>query len=369
MRLSRRVRIGLALGVTGWLVASAVPAWPITEEDVERACAQQDAALDALAEARARLDEATREWEELTIELDAVSTRERNLSSILEDQQGELAQLEEQVAEQAVELYMNGGDGMNQMVFTAASVDELVAGQEFLETITATGISSLDDLTALRAELERLRSELSLTRAELTAKTEEAANNAALLETAAEDHLASYEQLAGECKELYAAYQVEKARLEAEEAARRSGGSGGIGDAGTPGFICPMNPAAVSFIDSWGAPRSGGRSHQGTDVMAPYGQPVMAVNNGTAYLSTSSLGGISIWLSSDSGTAYYYAHLSGYAGGVGNGGRVETGQVIAYNGNTGNAAGGAPHVHFEIHPGGVRNGAVNPYPTLKRACG
>ena len=317
----------------------------------------------------ARLDEATTEWELLTIELDAVSTREQNLSAILEDHEGELAQLEQQVDEQAVELYMSGGAGMNQIVFTAGSVDELVTGQEFLETITAVDISSLDDLTALRAELERLRSELSLTRAELTTKTDEAANNAALLESAAEDHLARYEQLAGDCKELYAAYQAEKARREAEEAARRSGGSGGIGDAATPGFICPMNPAAVSFNDSWGAPRSGGRTHKGTDVMAPYGQPVMAVSNGTAYLSVSSLGGISIWLSSDIGTAYYYAHLSGYAGGVGNGGRVETGQVIGYNGNTGNAAGGAPHVHFEIHPGGVRNGAVNPYPTLKRACG
>ena len=103
--------------------------------------------------------------------------------------------------------------------------------------------------------------------------------------------------------------------------------------------------------------------------MAPYGQPVMAVSNGTAYLSVSSLGGISIWLQSDSGTAYYYAHLSGYAGGVGNGGRVGTGQVIGIQRQHRERRGGAPHVHFEIHPGGVRNGAVNPYPTLKRACG
>ena len=204
---------GWRSSVTGWLVASAAPAWPITEEDVERACAEQDAALDALVAARARLDEATREWEELTVELDAVSTREQSLSAILEDQQGELAQLEEQVAEQAVEMYMNGGAGMNQMVFTAGSVDELVTGQEFLETDHRGG-----HLLTRRPHRASGRAGEAAQRALADPGGVDYQDGGGgqqrgrCSRSAAADHLASYEQLAGECKELYAAYQAEKAR-------------------------------------------------------------------------------------------------------------------------------------------------------------
>ena len=65
------------------------------------------------------------------------------------------------------------------------------------------------------------------------------------------------------------------------------------------------------------------------------------------------------------GTEFFYAHLSGYA--VPTGIRVRAGQLVAYNGQTGNARYTAPHVHFEVHPGG--GAPVNPYPYLKRVCG
>ena len=119
------------------------------------------------------------------------------------------------------------------------------------------------------------------------------------------------------------------------------------------------------LIDSWGAPRSGGRSHQGTDVMAPHGARVFAFVNGVVSReSTSSNGGIQLYLQGDNGVEYFYAHLSGYA--VSTGARVRAGQLIAYNGQTGNAQYTAPHVHFEVHMSG---GAVNPYPHLKPVCG
>jgi murein DD-endopeptidase MepM/ murein hydrolase activator NlpD len=132
-------------------------------------------------------------------------------------------------------------------------------------------------------------------------------------------------------------------------------------------YACPMDPAITHFIDSWGFPRSGGRSHKGTDVMGPMGAEVYAFTSGTiSRHSNSRLGGISLYLRGDDGSTYFYTHLQGYApkGAVGT--RVEAGDHIAFNGDTGNARGGPPHIHFERAPGG--GAAVNPFPYLAAAC-
>jgi murein DD-endopeptidase MepM/ murein hydrolase activator NlpD len=138
-----------------------------------------------------------------------------------------------------------------------------------------------------------------------------------------------------------------------------SGGAGGI--------ACIL-ARPYSYVDSWGAARSGGRSHQGTDVMAPHGAEVYAYTAGVVSReSTSTNGGIQLYLQGNDGAEYFYAHLSRYA--VPTGTRVRAGQLIAYNGQTGNAQYTVPHVHFEVHPGGAGSAPVNPYPYVKRACG
>jgi murein DD-endopeptidase MepM/ murein hydrolase activator NlpD len=142
-----------------------------------------------------------------------------------------------------------------------------------------------------------------------------------------------------------------------------SGGGGG-GSVSASGKACILD-RPYSYVDSWGAARSGGRSHQGTDVMAPYGARVYAFVNGVVSRESSSTnGGIQLYLQGDNGVEYFYAHLSGYA--VSAGTRVRAGQLVAYNGQTGNARYTAPHVHFEVHIGGS---PVNPYPHLKPVCG
>lgn len=128
----------------------------------------------------------------------------------------------------------------------------------------------------------------------------------------------------------------------------------------TSGMACPV-PAA-SFTDTWGAPRSGGRSHQGTDMLAPKGSPVYAIVSGRVDTTSSSLGGISLYLAGDNGERYFYAHNS--ANVAADGQRVEAGQLIAQVGSTGNA-GGTNHVHFERE---VDGRAVNPYDLLRRVC-
>ena len=126
------------------------------------------------------------------------------------------------------------------------------------------------------------------------------------------------------------------------------------------GIVCPI-AGPRSFGDTWGAARSGGRSHEGVDMMSPLGTPLVAVESGYAQFKTTSLGGNSIWVNGASGTRYFYAHLSGWEG---SSREVSQGEVIGYVGHTGNTT--ANHLHFEVHPGG--GAAVNPYPYVRAVC-
>lgn len=147
--------------------------------------------------------------------------------------------------------------------------------------------------------------------------------------------------------------------------AAKSNKTGGAVQSGS--FVFPVD-GPHSYANTWGASRSGGRSHKGTDIMAPRGTPAVACVSGTVARTNprdTGLGGISIWLRGKSGTTYYYAHLDGLASGIRAGASVSAGRVIGWVGDTGNAAGGAYHLHFEIHPGG--GAAVNPYATLRAA--
>ncbi|MEX0592247.1 MAG: peptidoglycan DD-metalloendopeptidase family protein, partial [Nitriliruptoraceae bacterium] len=124
---------------------------------------------------------------------------------------------------------------------------------------------------------------------------------------------------------------------------------------------------AFRFRDTWGAPRSGGRRHRGTDVMAPHNHPVYSFTAGVVRRSSrSGLGGLGLYIRGDDGNVYFYAHLTSVASGIVPGRRVSAGELVAYNGSTGNASPSAPHVHFEIHPGG--GAAINPYQWLAAAC-
>jgi murein DD-endopeptidase MepM/ murein hydrolase activator NlpD len=124
---------------------------------------------------------------------------------------------------------------------------------------------------------------------------------------------------------------------------------------------CPVPNA--SFTDTWGAPRSGGRSHRGTDLLAPHGSPVYAVADGRVRTASSGAGGISLYLDADNGETYFYAHNQSNVARSGQ--RVEAGQLIARVGSSGNAPSGTPHVHFERQ---VDGRSVNPYGFLRSIC-
>ncbi|MDP8957823.1 MAG: LysM peptidoglycan-binding domain-containing M23 family metallopeptidase, partial [Actinomycetota bacterium] len=128
----------------------------------------------------------------------------------------------------------------------------------------------------------------------------------------------------------------------------------------TQALVCPV-PGATFFND-WGFVRPGGRFHEGNDLYAPHGTPVLANVSGLVEHLEGPTGGLQYRLYAGDGTTYVGTHLSGF----GAAGSVQAGEVIGYVGDSGNARGSRPHLHFEIIPPG--SDSINPYPFLEKAC-
>lgn len=129
--------------------------------------------------------------------------------------------------------------------------------------------------------------------------------------------------------------------------------------------------APTTLTNSFGEDR-GGRAHQGNDLFANEGSPLVAVDDGELRSGTDPLGGNIVNLYSTDNTRYYYAHLLSFANVAGESThappsprQVRTGDLVGFLGKTGNAAATPPHLHFEAHPN--RGVAVDPYPALAAA--
>jgi len=128
----------------------------------------------------------------------------------------------------------------------------------------------------------------------------------------------------------------------------------------SPGWLCPVQDAA--FFNDWGFPRSGGRFHEGNDLFAPLGTPIVSPVSGRLHQVVGDLGGYQFNLEGDDGHLYIGSHMDRFA----RDGSVQAGDVIGYVGDSGNARGSRPHLHFEIYAEGEN--PVNPYPTLAETC-
>jgi hypothetical protein len=136
------------------------------------------------------------------------------------------------------------------------------------------------------------------------------------------------------------------------------------------GYVFPVFGPS-SYGDSFGAPRGdvSGGWHHGDDIFAPLGAPLLAVADGTVFsVGPNRIGGNRLWLQDSAGNQYYYAHLSAYSPLAKDGQHVHAGDVLGFVGNTGDAAGGPYHLHFEVHPASLLflgyDGAVDPTPYL-----
>jgi hypothetical protein len=148
-----------------------------------------------------------------------------------------------------------------------------------------------------------------------------------------------------------------------------------------PRLIFPV-VGTVSYTDDFGQARAGG-PHQGNDILAARHAPAVAVEPGTVkFWTTSANAGCMLYLYGDSGTTYLYIHLNNdltarndnqgscvagtaYAPGLKSGAHVAAGQLVGYVGDSGDADGIHPHLHFELHPND--GAAVSPYRYLRKA--
>ena len=114
--------------------------------------------------------------------------------------------------------------------------------------------------------------------------------------------------------------------------------------------------------DTFGAPRPGDRKHQGVDIFAPRGTPVLSTTRGiVARIGENSLGGTVVWVLGPAGDRHYYAHLNSVAD-IKIGQRVEPGHTLGTVGTSGNARGTPPHLHYGVYR--RAEGAINPFPLL-----
>lgn len=167
----------------------------------------------------------------------------------------------------------------------------------------------------------------------------------------------------GEPKRERAEHKRRRPTAEEREARRRAAPRLDVLPTGG-GYAFPVYGDDTSYSDDWGAPRRETGRHEGNDIFAPAGTPVVAVTDGRLYrVGTRRIPGNRLWLENSRGDTFFYAHLSAFSETARNGADVRAGDVLGFVGSTGDAEQTPPHLHFEVHP--LDGDAVNPYPFLR----
>ncbi len=307
-----------------------------------------DAAKAELAQVQAELDRATAAWNDAVTRLgetrdDITQTRVR-IGSI----ERRLQHIQERLSDRAVAAFTTGPASTIDLLLSSASFTEFSDRLEFLGSVTQGDVD-------LSLEERNAQEDLRREREDLVSLSERQADAAAALRSAQQSIDAQFGRIQDRVAGLTARYREEvAARQELQILGQRV-------DPSSPIQVCPV-AGPNSFVDSFGWPRPGGRTHQGIDLISPFGTPIVAAHPGVVSHSSSVLGGNQAYVRASSGTYTFYAHLSSYSSASGS---VGAGTVIGYVGSTGDA-GSTNHLHFEYHPGG--GAAVDPYQMLLGVC-
>jgi len=362
MRYLRIPRAFLPLLLLALLAVAPIPASAQSKGDVSQAKAAEEQAFATLREADAELAAGVEEMERIEGQIYSLNWRIEKLGMAITEYGDNVSNLNDRARLVVLEAYTSGGRNLVTSAFTAGTIQELITSQALYDAATTRDLNQLDQLAAISRQMDRLADELTVKEAEVEELKVEHQDVVEHLAEVQERASKSHATAKAKYATAYRAYKAELARQAAAAAARASGGAAGIGSQ-TKGVACPI-AGSNYFINSWGYPRSGGRTHKGTDLMAAYNTPLVAMNSGHVRLNSHSLGGIQVYVYGDDGITYYYAHMSKWASGLTTGQRVSKGQLIGYVGDSGNAR-GTPHLHLGMIAGGIY---VNPYPTVRAAC-
>ncbi len=381
-RALRRV-VAVVLGVAAVLSSTSIVEASTPLTPAEKAAQEIQAARDRADAAAQALFDTESEIDRLEIEIGETEDR-------LEEIEAEVDAARSGLEQQAIRSFVGAGGSNMPLLIDVADTNDNLTAEVYSSIATENVYVDLDDFDALLKEVGETRQELEDQQAEAATAT---ANFAVLIEQAEAEVILlgqiEAQRLEDEAvREALAAQErarAEQARQEEAAAAERAAAAAArAATAATPSsssesglpvqvtpqaapqasgsnLACPVN-GPRAFADTWGAPRSGGRSHQGVDIISPTGTPLVAMESGRVEFRSNALGGLTLRLYGDSGTRYYYAHLSRYEG---SNRTVSKGEVVGYNGSTGNTT--TPHLHLQIHPNGGQ--PINPYPATRAACG
>ncbi len=360
MRHFRAVFPLLLIAVLGLIPVNA----SAQTDSIEDAKEEKNNAYEALVIADAELEAALVVFVNLHAELEDLEYRIGRMEGRIDEDEENIADLRSSAQALVVNAYINSGSSSLDSALDAANIQDILTAQHIIARAADKGTATLDRLDAITRDLLRQTATLEEDRVRVADLEQQQAEMVGHLDELRAEVDAIYQEAKSQYAAEVRAWEAAERARKIAEAAKRSGAAGGLPAGTIPDFVCPV-AGSVHFTNDWGNPRSGGRTHKGTDLFAARGTPVVAVTDGTLRFSDGGLGGIAIWLKG-SGASYYYAHLDSRVAGLSAGSYVTRGTVIGYAGNTGNAYGGAHHLHFQLHPG--HGSAVNPYPTLAAAC-
>jgi murein DD-endopeptidase MepM/ murein hydrolase activator NlpD len=381
--------LAMACAVVALAVLAPTAGAGPSQQQVDNACDSFEAVKDKLQEewntlhqlqvrlaARAALvDRQEGELEKITVDL--VETRDKIGAA-----QDRFEELRAQLNERSAEAFMNGPSSNLGFLLDATSFSDFSDRLEFVDAATSAGAALAQEVAALRYGLE-------MNEADLTSLREKQVAALGLSKELRDQTIADLdeerrlrERLAADTARAERNCKERKKELQQFLQQQQNGGHDAVPL--PPGYadvleVCPVDQPRT-FGDGFGAPRYAGgyHLHGGVDILAPYGTAIRAPFDGQARTTTSTLGGLQVYVEGRYGYVFN-AHLRAYSSH--SNGPVHTGDVIGYVGDTGDAA-GTPHDHFEFHPNEIPSGwpvsaygysvigtAVNPYPLLVAACG
>lgn len=353
----------LTIVVTLFVAASLVvpEAATANRSQVDELKAQLNKINDEFSRAGAAFDKAF--WA-----LDETEKSIEDTAARISANEAELDEAQELLQGRIAAWYRSDDLGFLSFLLGAQDFTDLVNRMEYASRIALTDAEAIDRVEKLLAELREDRERLEEERAERSEQVDKLKAERDKLQKRLQDKRAEYDRVQRELAE--AARREEEARQRAAAASAAasrpapSTASGAGAVAGPNGMVFPV-AGPNYYSDTWGASRAGGRRrHQGTDIMAATGTPVVATLSGSVTSRSGGTAGLYVVLRAENGWTFYYMHLDSIVVGSG---RVTAGQVIGTVGYTGNASASAPHLHYEIHPPG--RGAVNPYPYLRQMQG